>query len=97
MTTLTSDQAASRIVNADEAAAVAYVNERADRLYFASINRGTYGRLMLPLIKRHWPYVNLNGCSTSIGLAITQELEARGYGFKYENGAVTFERATEGA
>lgn len=73
-----------------EAEAVEFINQRAAKLYGASYSRGTFGRIMAPLIKKHYPRLNLNGQSTSVGLAIVRQLERRGYGWKTGAGPVSF-------
>lgn len=90
MQALTVESIAEYITKNHEAEAVEFINSKARQFYGASYSRGTYGRLMLPLIKKHWPRLNLNGQSTSVALAITGQLERKGYGYKTEAGAVSF-------
>ena len=56
-----------------------FINSKASKLYTASYSSGQYGRLYLPLIKMFYSNLNLNGHSTSIGLAITRLMEDMGY------------------
>ena len=90
MQTLTVESIAEFIATKHTAEAVEFINERAAKLYRASYSRGTYGRIMAPLIKRFYPRVNLNGQSTSAGLAITGALERMGYEWKTGQGPVKF-------
>ena len=90
MQTITASDIAQQITDNHEAEAVEFINSKARELYGASYSRGTYGRLMLPLIKKHWPRLHLGGQSTSIALAITGQLERKGYEFKNPGGTVTF-------
>ena len=48
---------------------------------------------MLPLIKKHYPRLNLNGMSTSVALAITRKLEENGYNWIPADGTVKFVKA----
>lgn len=90
--TLTIESIAERIA-ADEAATAKFINERAGKLFYASYSRGTYGRIMLPLIKKHYPRLDLNGASTSVALAITSKLEQNGYHWIPADGTMKFVKA----
>lgn len=70
---------ADNIANNHTEAAARFINERATKLYFASISRGTFGRIMLPLLKQIYPSMNWNGASTKVALALQVKLEAAGY------------------
>ena len=89
--TLTVESIAETIAK-DEANTAKFINDRAGKLFYASCSRGTYGRIMLPLIKKHYPRLDLNGASTSVALAITGELKNLGYEFVVENKTVTFRK-----
>ena len=88
---LTIEEMAQRIARSEEATAE-FINERAYKLYFAKFSTGQYGRIMLPLIRRVYAGVNLNGQSTRLALAITSEMKAKGYDFRTGNGTVTFRK-----
>lgn len=90
--TLTVENIAETIAR-DEASTVKFINERAGKLFYASYSRGTYGRIMLPLIKKHYPRLNMNGMSTSVGIAITRKLEQNGYNWIPANGKMKFVKA----
>ena len=90
--TLTVESIAERIA-ADEATTAKFINERAGKLFYASYSRGTYGRIMLPLIKKHYPRLDLNGASTSVALAITRKLEENGYNWIPADGTIKFVKA----
>lgn len=83
---------AKTVTRSFESVAVEYIDSKANRLYFAKYSTGEYGRLMLPLIKKFAPNINLNGQSTNIALAITNELKAKGYDYHVENGSVSFRK-----
>lgn len=90
--TLTVENIAETIAR-DEANTVKFINDRAGKLFYASYSRGTYGRIMLPLIKKHYPRLDMNGMSTSVGLAITRKLEQNGYNWIPANGTMKFVKA----
>ena len=90
--TLTVESIAQTIAN-DEASTAKFINERAGKLFYASYSRGTYGRIMLPLIKKHYPRLDLNGASTSVALAITRKLEDNGYNWIPADGTMKFVKA----
>lgn len=83
---------AERITRSFEPIVAEYINEKAPKLYYASYSKGTYGRIMLPLIKKYAPNMNLNGLSTDIALAITGAMERKGYSFEVANGTITFKK-----
>lgn len=91
MQELTVESMAQRIANSEETVAE-FINERAYKLYFAKFSTGQYGKIMLPLIRLFYAGVNLNGQSTRLALAITNEMKAKGYDFKTGNGSVTFRK-----
>lgn len=95
MHTLTIESIAENIAGNHTAEAAAFMAERAGKLAGASYSRGTFGRMMAPLIKRYYPGLNLNGQSTSAGLAIQRGLEARGYGFIIGRGPISFEKVAK--
>ena len=86
---------AQTITRSFEPIVAEFINERAPKLYYASYSKGTYGRIMLPLIKKYAPNMNLNGLSTDIALAITGSMERKGYSFEVANGTVTFKKASK--
>jgi len=90
--TLTVESIAETIAK-DEANTAKFINERAGKLFYASYSRGTYGRIMLPLIKKHYPRLDLNGASTSVALAITGKLEQNGYHWIPADGTMKFVKA----
>lgn len=92
---MTPSQFADTITRSFEPIIAEYINERAPKLYFASYSKGTYGRIMLPLIKKYAPNMNLNGLSTDIALAITGSMERKGYDYHVENGTVTFRKGAK--
>lgn len=87
---MTPSTLAETITRRNEPIVAEYINERAPKLYYASYSKGTYGRIMLPLIKKYAPNINLNGLSTDIALAITTEMERKGYHFIIENNTVKY-------
>lgn len=91
MQELTIESMAERITRSEDLTAE-FINERAYKLYFAKFSTGQYGRIMLPLIRKFYAGVNLNGQSTRLALAITNEMKAKGYDFKTGNGTVTFRK-----
>lgn len=90
--TLTVESIAETIAK-DEANTAKFINDRAGKLFYASYSRGTYGRIMLPLIKKHYPRLDLNGASTNVALAITGKLEQNGYHWIPADGTMKFVKA----
>lgn len=76
--TLTVESIAEQITK-NETVAAKFINERAHKLYYAKYSTGSYGKIMLPLIRQYYPRLNMNGMSTSVALAITRKLEENGY------------------
>lgn len=76
---MTVEAIAENIASNHTETAARFINERATKLFFASIGRGTYGRMMLPLLKQIYPSMNWNGASTKVALALQVKLEAAGY------------------
>lgn len=93
---LTVEQIGQNIADNHTEAAASFINAKAPRLYYASYSRGTYGRIILPLLKKYYPRVNWNGASTSAGLEVVRRLEAKGYAweFDHDKNAMTFRKAT---
>lgn len=87
---MTPSQFATVSVRSFEPVIAEFINDRAPKLYFAKYSTGSYGRIMLPLIKKLAPNMNPNGLSTDIALAITREMERKGYHFIIENSTVKF-------
>lgn len=88
---------ADSIANNHTEAAARFINERATKLYSASISRGTYGRIMLPLLKQVYPSMNWNGVSTRVALAVQDRLEAAGYEYVKVGAEMQFVRKQEDA
>jgi hypothetical protein len=83
------------IADSHTEAAAAFINEKAQTLYYASYSRGTYGRIIRPLLSRFYPRVNWNGASTAAGLEVVKRLEAKGYAWAFDHSinAMTFRKA----
>ena len=88
---LTIEDMAKRFARSEEATAH-FINEKAPKLYFAKYSTGAYGRIFLPLIRRIYAGVNLNGQSTRLALAITAEMKELGYDYHVENGTVNIRK-----
>ena len=89
---MTPSQFAETVTRSFTPSVAEFINEKAPKLYFAKYSTGAYGRIMLPLIKKFAPNMNLNGLSTDIALAITNAMKAKGYDYHVENGTVTFRK-----
>lgn len=91
---LTIEDMAKRFARSEEVTAE-FINDNAYKLYFAKYSTGAYGRIFLPLIRKIYAGVNLNGQSTRLALAITNEMKTLGYDFVTGNGTVKFEKGTK--
>jgi hypothetical protein len=88
---LTIEDMAKRFARSEEATAE-FINSKAEKLYFAKYSTGAYGRIFLPLIRKIYAGVNLNGQSTRLALAITGEMKALGYDYVCEDKTVHFRK-----
>lgn len=79
---ITITQVAEFFANTLEIKTVEFINLKANKLYSASYSRGTYGRIFSKFVKDNFTgKINLNGCSTSLALEITEMLNKKGYDF----------------
>jgi len=91
MGNLTIESIANYFVDKLEAKTAEFINDKANKLYFASYSRGTYGKIFMNFIKTQYPIkFCFNGQLTNLAYEITRGMEAKGYKYDASGDVVLF-------
>jgi hypothetical protein len=93
MENLTIEKIANYIIKNNEIETANFINNNANKIYYASYSSGTYGKIFLNFIKNTYPLnLNFNGTLTSLAIEITRQMENLGYNFICKNNIVNFNK-----